>query len=267
MRAVLITAPDGTGVKWVGLNVDIHARTVQALPRVKLAMLPTETVHAVGAEVHGLTRPANTVGGDFFDIERLDDGRLLVAVGDVAGKGSPAALLMALLLAMLRVLLDEPTDLASLMTRLNTHIVRHAPGTRFITMFMASFDPATGDLVYVNAGHPPALLRHRDGSVDALAEGGVALGMFAGSQYGTFSTTLAPGDVLAIYSDGITEAEHPARGFFDENGLRRSLERGADLAPADLCRAVFADVEAHVDEARLSDDLTILVLRRPELAA
>lgn len=230
---------------------------------IQLAMLPADTIALPGVDVHGLSKPANTVGGDFYDIRPLADGRVLVAVGDVAGKGSPAALLMALFLAMERVLLDELTDLVPLTTRLNGQIVRQAPGTRFITLFIGTYDPATGTFEYVNAGHPPALVRRASGSWDRLQEGGVALGLFDGAEYRLGTTTLAPGDFVAIYSDGITEAEHPSTGYFDEMGLQRSLAAAHARPAADLCRSVFEDVKAHTDEGKLADDLTILVLRRP----
>jgi hypothetical protein len=214
-------------------------------------------------DVHGLSKPANTVGGDFYDIRPLADGRVLVAVGDVAGKGSPAALLMALFLAMERVLLDELTDLVPLTTRLNGQIVRQAPGTRFITLFAGAYDPATGTFEYVNAGHPPALVRRADGTWARLQDGGIALGLFEGAEYRLGVIRLEPGDFVAIYSDGITEAEHPATGYFDEAGLERSLTAAHALSAADICRSVFEDVKAHTDEGKLADDLTILVLRRP----
>ncbi|PYQ72163.1 MAG: hypothetical protein DMG04_18580 [Acidobacteria bacterium] len=105
---------------------------------IQQAMLPSGLYDAPGVETVGFSRPANTVGGDFYDILPLDDGRLIVTVGDVAGKGSPAALLMALLLAMLRTLVDEKLEPAELVARLNVQVSRHAPGTRFITLFYAT---------------------------------------------------------------------------------------------------------------------------------
>src|SRR5262245_41040244 len=125
---------------------------------IQQAMLPSGLFKAPGIETVGLSRPANTVGGDFYDIIPLEDGRVAIAVGDVAGKGSPAALLMALLLAMLRTLVDERLEAAPLVTRLNVQVSRHAPGTRFITFFYGVFDPRTGDFTYVNAGHMPPLV-------------------------------------------------------------------------------------------------------------
>jgi serine phosphatase RsbU (regulator of sigma subunit) len=229
---------------------------------IQLAMLPSDAVSVAGVDVFGMSKPANTVGGDFYDIRPLANGRLLIAVGDVAGKGSPAALLMALFLAMERVLLDDLTELVPLTTRLNTQIVRQAPGTRFITLFVASFDPATGHLEYVNAGHPPALVLRPDGDWTRLTDGGMALGLFEGAEYTLGTVELAAGDVLAAYSDGITEAEHPQRGYFEESGLQRALTDARHLSAGDICRSVFAEVRTFTDEGKLGDDLTLLVMRR-----
>src|SRR5213079_1604712 len=133
---------------------------------------------APGVDVCGFSRPANTVGGDFYEILPSGDGRLTIAVGDVAGKGSPASLLMALLLAMMRTLTDEKLEPAALIERLNVQVCRQSPGNRFITMFYAVLDLASGELTYVNAGHTPPLLLHPNGTIDRLPSGGVALGMF-----------------------------------------------------------------------------------------
>jgi sigma-B regulation protein RsbU (phosphoserine phosphatase) len=150
---------------------------------IQQAMLPSGVYSAPGVETVGISRPANTVGGDFYDILPLDDGRLVVTVGDVAGKGSPAALLMALLLAMLRTLVDEKLEPADLITRLNVQVCRHAPGTRFITLFYAVYQPLTGELTYVSAGHMPPLVLREDGTCERLTDGGISLGMFEHSTY------------------------------------------------------------------------------------
>lgn len=229
---------------------------------IQRAMLPTGTHSSPGVEAHGVTRPANTVGGDFFDILPMPDGRLVVALGDVAGKGSPAALLMALLLAMLRTLLDEGLRDSALIGRLNAQICRHSPPSRFITLFFALYDPPTGRLTYVNAGHLPPLVRRQSGEFERLLGGGIALGMFEGTTYEGYETSLAPGEVLVIYSDGITEAESPAGQPFEESGLQRVLETETQGEPAAVAAAVLKSVERHVEDSRLADDLTVLLLRR-----
>ena len=229
---------------------------------IQKAMLPPGRFRAPGADVAGLSRPANTVGGDFYEILPLGDGRLVAAVGDVAGKGSPAALLMALLLAMMRTLVDERLQPAALLERLNIQVCRQAPGTRFITLFYSVFDMTTGELTYVNAGHTTPLVLGSDGTVTRLHHGGVALGMFEASTFETGRVTLEPNDLLAIYSDGITEAESPAGVPFDESGLEEILltERGNNVAA--IGSAVVRAVERHTSDVRFVDDLTLLLLRR-----
>ena len=229
---------------------------------IQKAMLPPGRFRAPGADVAGLSRPANTVGGDFYEILPLGDGRLVTAVGDVAGKGSPAALLMALLLAMMRTLVDERLPPAALLERLNIQVCRQAPGTRFITLFYSVFDMTTGELAYVNAGHTTPLVLGSDGTVTRLHHGGVALGMFEASTYETGRVTLGPNDLLAIYSDGITEAESPAGVPFDEGGLEDILltERANNVAA--IGSAVVRAVERHTSDVRFADDLTLLLLRR-----
>jgi serine phosphatase RsbU (regulator of sigma subunit) len=183
-------------------------------------------------------------------------------VGDVAGKGSPAALLMALLLAMLRTLVDEKLEPADLITRLNVQVCRHAPGTRFITLFYAVYQPLTGELTYVSAGHMPPLVMRRHGACERLSDGGIALGMFEHSTYGTGRVVLQPDDLLAVYSDGITEAENPTGTPFDEIGLETALKASIRESLPAVGAAVVQSVERHTAEKRFADDLTILLLRR-----
>jgi sigma-B regulation protein RsbU (phosphoserine phosphatase) len=241
-------------------------RDLEVAREIQQAMLPEGTWSGPGVEAFGLTKPANTVGGDFYDILPQPDGTVLVALGDVAGKASPAALLMALLLAILRTLVDENLPLPALVRRLNLQVARHAPASRFITLFLASFTPSTGRLEFVNAGQTPPLLRRQNGSIERLMSGGVALGMFEGSTYEAGELHLNPGDALLMYSDGLTEAESPDGQPFDEAGLERTLALYAGAyqksAAAELGKAVFDAVERHRRDQRLQDDLTVLVLSR-----
>jgi serine phosphatase RsbU (regulator of sigma subunit) len=233
---------------------------------IQLAMLPTGTYCAGDAEICGVTRPANTVGGDFYDILPLvgdPDGRVIVTLGDVTGKGSPAALLMALLLAVLRTLADERLEARALVSRLNTQICRHSPGSRFITLFYGLYTPGSGAFTYVNAGQNPPLLRRRDGSIERLGSTGIALGMFEGSTYGAVETRVNPGDLCLLYSDGITEAENPAGQPFEESGLEAFITAHPQQTPAELAPALLRAVEAHARDSRFTDDLTVLILKRP----
>jgi serine phosphatase RsbU (regulator of sigma subunit) len=229
---------------------------------IQYAMLPQAKYDSPVFEAFGLTRPANTVGGDFYDVHPLPDGRVVVTIGDVAGKGSPAALLMALLLAMFRTLVDEGLEAAALAERLNVQVCRHSPASRFITLFFAACDPVTGRVVYVNAGHMPALLRRRDGTFDHLTGGGIALGMFDHSKYEAHEARLEPGDTLVLYSDGVTEAEDHHGQPFEESGLEAVVTAHALASPTELAGTILGVVEAHARETFLADDLTVLVVAR-----
>jgi serine phosphatase RsbU (regulator of sigma subunit) len=229
---------------------------------IQLAMLPSGTYAVADIEICGVTRPANTVGGDFYDVLPLPDGRVIVTLGDVAGKGSPAALLMALLLAVLRTLVDERLEASPLVERLNVQICRHSPPSRFITLFYAVYVPSTGMLTYVNAGQNPPLIRRADGRYERLSATGVALGMFEQSRFAAVDSQLHPGDMLVLYSDGITEAEDPAGQPLEEVGLQRVLDDHVTEPAAAIGKRVLTAVETHAKASRFTDDLTILILKR-----
>jgi sigma-B regulation protein RsbU (phosphoserine phosphatase) len=241
-------------------------RDLEVAREIQQAMLPDGMWSGDGVEAFGLTRPANTVGGDFYDILPRPDGTVIVALGDVAGKASPAALLMALLLAMMRTLVDEGLSVATLVKRLNIQVGKHAPPSRFITLFVASYDPRTGNLQFVNAGQTPPLLRRHNGTIERLSTGGIALGMFEGSTYEAGQARLEAGDAIVMYSDGITEAEDPTGIPFDEAGLERTLALYPGTFPeataASIGQAIFDAVERHRRDSRLGDDLSVLVLSR-----
>ena len=228
---------------------------------IQRAMLVQGTFRAERVEAAGWTRPANTVGGDLYDILPLPDGRLLVVLGDVAGKGSPAALLMALLLAMLRTLAKEDLPPAVLVERLNHLVHEQTPGSRFITMFLALFDPTTGQLTYVNAGQTPPFVVGPSRTARLLT-GGIALGMFDGATYEVEHFSLDEDDMLVMYSDGITEAERPDGTPLDETGLREILRSNQSTPIEQLGPRIFDAVAQYADNSKFADDLTVVALRR-----
>jgi sigma-B regulation protein RsbU (phosphoserine phosphatase) len=236
---------------------------------IQLAMLPSGEQRLGDVIIAGITRPANTVGGDFYDILTLPDGRLVLALGDVAGKGSPAALLMALLLAMLRTLVDEGLESARLIARLNVQIVRHSPASRFITFFYGLYDPKTGIMQYVNAGHLPPVLLRANGDVDRVGagDGGLALGMFEQATYAAHEVKIGAGDVLVFYTDGISEAENAGGKAFEDSGLIDVIVANRDRDPGHIGAAILAAVDGFAGDMRLADDLTALVLTRAKPAA
>jgi phosphoserine phosphatase RsbU/P len=238
-------------------------KDLEVAREIQQAMLPREIYTATGIEAFGVTRPANTVGGDLYDLIRRPDGRIVFALGDVAGKGSPAALLMALAVAMLRVLVDEGLEPVELAVRLNIQVSRHAPGSRFITMVLGLYDPSSGHITYVNAGQNPPMLRRASGQIERLTEGGVALGMFDQATYTAGTLALGAGDVLVLFSDGVTEAENLSGVAFDDAGLEQIVNEHWWKDMQTLGTSVLKAVEVHAAGTRIVDDLTVLAVRRP----
>jgi serine phosphatase RsbU (regulator of sigma subunit) len=229
---------------------------------IQRAMLPQGTFVRGGLEAHGETQPANTVGGDFYDILTQPDGRVLMVLGDVAGKGSPAALLMALFLAMTRTLLDEGLRPATLALRLNEQLMRHTPRSRFITAFIAVCDPRQGSITYVNAGQNPPMLCRASGDLEWLQPTGMALGLSRRAVYEEVTITLAQADLLVAYSDGVTEAESPDGLSFDDTGLASLASQLTGLRAGQVAAHLLDQVRRHTDDHRLADDLTVLAIRR-----
>lgn len=230
--------------------------------QIQFGLLPFEPYERDDVTVCAAMRPANTVGGDYFDVIELGDGRLAVAVADVAGKGMPAALLMALLQGSLRTLITAGFRGADLVEKLNAHLHANIPANRLVTLFYSELDPATGRLLYVNAGHnAPFLLREGNG-LSRLPATDVALGVVAGVRFQAAETTLARGDRLFVYTDGVSEAFDARDCEYGETRLQSLLEGHRHLADADLLQKVQADVLVHCGSVRPHDDMTLLVLAR-----
>jgi sigma-B regulation protein RsbU (phosphoserine phosphatase) len=210
-------------------------------------------------------RPANTVGGDYFDVIELGDGRVGVAVADVAGKGMPAALLMALLQGSLRTLITAGFRGGELVGMLNAHLHANIPANRLVTLFYCELDPESGRLRYVNAGHnAPFLLRPQ--GLTRLPATGVALGIVPDTRYPEAETSLAPGDRLFVYTDGVSEAFDARECEYGEERLQALLEGHRHLADPALLDKVQADVLVHCGAVRPHDDMTLLVLARTAAA-
>jgi serine phosphatase RsbU (regulator of sigma subunit) len=228
-------------------------------------LLPREAPSVPGWDLAGCNRPCRTVGGDYYDFA-LEEGRLLVALGDVSGKGTGAALLMTVLRAAVRAHWTEPR-LGDGVARINRTVCQNVPSSKYVTFFLAALEPATGRLAFVNAGHNPPLLVRKDGSLDKLEDGGLVLGMFENIVYAEGAVRMDPGDTLLIYSDGVTETWSPEGDEFGEESLVELVTRCRSLGAEALQEAVLRELERFEAGARATDDRTLVVLKRTGGAA
>ena len=207
-------------------------------------------------------RPANTVGGDYFDIIDLPEGTTAIVVGDVAGKGMPAALLMALLQGSLRTLITAGLRGADLVSKLNAHLYANIPTNRLVTLFYGELDPATGDLAYVNAGHNPPFLLRQTGARDRLAPTAPALGILRDAEFALLRAEIDPGELLVLYTDGVTEANDTADDEYGEERLSAWLAAHASEGGRAIVDGVVADVLAFGGPVKPRDDMTVMAVFR-----
>lgn len=241
-------------------RVSIEMEQAAAVQRL---LLPATPPSIDGLDIAAFTQPCRHAGGDYYDFFRLSDGRLAVVVGDVAGKGMPAALLMASLQARFQVLNEAEPDPAQLVERLNRITSTCCPGNRFITLFYCLIDPAGGGIHYVNAGHNPPLILRRLGEAERLETGGLPLGVFPNSRYQAGLARLEPGDVLALYSDGVTEAARPdTEDEFGEHRLAETVLAAASQSAGEILECVRAAVGRHAGSISAGDDFTLVIVRR-----
>jgi phosphoserine phosphatase RsbU/P len=232
--------------------------------RMQETLLPASAPDVPGYDIAGTSIPALEVGGDYFDFVGMDDGRLAIAVGDVVGKGLPAALLMANLQATLRGQLAATASLAECMACVNEQLFRTTRRETFVTLFVGILDPQTHLFEFANAGHNRPLIHRADGSIEELSLGGLVLGVRAGTEYEVGSTDLAPGEVLLTYSDGLTEARDGKRAEFEEDRLYSALRSAYPRNAADILNSLNKAVERHVGSADPTDDITMIILKRTQ---
>ena len=241
----------------------LHAKELDQAAEIQRSLLPVTAPIVAGVDLAGYNAACHTVGGDYYDFLPYPDGRVGLLVGDVAGKGMPAALLMSSLQARVQVLFDDPTNLAALVTRLNRIISSNCPSNRFITFFIGVLDPATGELTYVNAGHNPPLVAHADGSVEKLEGTGLILGILPMATYKQGVCNMGPGDAVLLFSDGVTEAVRPnADEEFGEERLAQVLAGLRDETADSIITSINQQVEDFTGGAPPADDITLVVAKR-----
>jgi sigma-B regulation protein RsbU (phosphoserine phosphatase) len=226
---------------------------------IQQALMPPAEHDGPFFEVAGATVPCRAIGGDFFDYLELNEGRLGVALGDVSGKGAPAALLTAAVQGMFTVEAGDPEGPAGTIGQINRGLKRRNIESKFVTMFFGVLSE-DGRLVYCNGGHNPPVLVRRD-SVERLEAGGMILGMFDFASYDQEALALEPGDTLVVFSDGISEAQDPTGDEYGDDRLIACLEANRGAAPAAMREALLASARTFAAGATQSDDMTVLIVR------
>ena len=239
-------------------------RELQAAAQIQRQLLPGEPPSFAGYDIHGRNDPCHAVGGDYFDFQPRDNQRLGIALGDVSGKGMGAALLMATLQASFRAHAATNASPEVLVERLNCAICANAEADKFITFFYGELDRETHTLHYVNAGHNPPLLFRKNGALEPLHTRGLILGFQPTIRYAGEEVTLAPGDLLLLYTDGVTEAQGPDGEEFGEERLSELVRGSGQVSAADIAQRIRDDVDAFTHGADPFDDFTVCVVRRTD---
>jgi sigma-B regulation protein RsbU (phosphoserine phosphatase) len=239
----------------------LMAAELEQAAEIQRQLLPAAAPAVPGVELAGYNAASRTVGGDYYDFLEYPGGRVGVLIADVAGKGMPAALLMASLQAKVRTLAETPGSTAELVTRLNRGMSAACPKNRFVTLFYGVLDPRSGELAWSNAGHNPPLLVRRGGELEALEGGGPVLGVVPSMRYEERRGSMEPGDVLVLFSDGVTEACNPAGVEFESRLKTLIVEKRAEPVQ-DIVKAVYEAVGEWTAGQPAADDITLVVARR-----
>jgi sigma-B regulation protein RsbU (phosphoserine phosphatase) len=237
-------------------------RELQLASEIQQRFQPTAPPSVPGYELQGISFPCYEIGGDYYDFIKRDDGRLVVALGDVSGKGTAAALLMSSLHAAIHAQTGSHDTLVETISAVNRYLAENIPPNRFVTLFYAELDPESGALSFLNAGHNPPLIVHAAGTVEQLASGGLPLGIRADADYREGRTHMQLGDVLVIYSDGVTEAASPSGEEFGPTRLYEVVSRNVDASAAGIRDRIESALTKFSQGTQAADDITLVIVKR-----
>ncbi len=215
-----------------------------------------------GYEFQGISFSCYEIGGDYYDFIEQHDGKMLIALGDVSGKGTAAALLMSSLHAAIHGQVAARTSLHQTVKSVNEYLAENTPTNRFVTLFIAELDPQTGILNYINAGHNPPLVGHVDGTVKQLEAGGFPLGIIPFAEFEVGQTQLQSGEALVIYSDGVSEANNLKGDEFGMERLTQVVSKNLKASASGLRDKVESALSAFTQTAPANDDITLVIVKR-----
>jgi len=236
-------------------------RDMEIAREIQRAFLPKNLPESFNYDFAAICEPSQQVGGDFYDVYQFTNGKIGIAIGDVAGKGIPGAILMANLYAGYRSRIRSKNPIHEMVARLNELLVESTNSEKYTTFFYGELETETGKLTYTNGGHNPPLLLHEDGRFEELTVGGPVIGALEGSVYREQTVQLDPGDMLVLYTDGITEAQAPDGRYYEVERLTQLLQqRDRELSAEQIISMISDDVDTFTDGQDLQDDFTIVVL-------
>jgi len=245
----------------------VMKRDLQIAREIQTWLLPGAPPQIPGLAIAYATRPANTVAGDYYDVfprpgRTNEDNRVVLAIADVAGKSIPAAMLMATFQASLKTLSTAHVALPELAANMNRYACGNSQGgLRFTTAFLAEYDPVRRTADYINAGHNTPILRRANGQIERLDAGGLPYGILPDAKYQSATVTLAPGDWLILFTDGLVEAENARQEEFGEARLLAAIEAAKSATPADMLKRFMAELDVFVGNTPQHDDVTCMLLK------
>jgi phosphoserine phosphatase RsbU/P len=245
----------------------VMKRDLQIAREIQTWLLPGVPPQIPGLAIAYATRPANTVAGDYYDVfprpgRSNEDNRVVLAVADVAGKSIPAAMLMATFQASLKTLSTAQVALPELAANMNRYACSNSQGgLRFTTAFLAEYDPVRRTVDYINAGHNNPILRRASGQIERLDVGGLPFGIMPDVKFDSATITLAPGDWLIIFTDGVVEAENAQQSEYGEARLLAAVDAGKSVEPSEMLHRIMAEVDLFVGTTPQHDDVTCMLLK------
>ena len=240
-------------------------RELDLAGEVQRGFLPEELPAITGWQFAVALIPARETSGDFYDFRLLPDNRIEILVADVMDKGVGAALFMALCWFIIRSYAERyPKEPEKVLAAVNRRLMQDTKGKQFLTGFYGVLDPSSGELVYCNAGHPPPLLVSGNNrlSMKQLNRTGLPLGLYKNESWQRCVVKLNPGDILTIYTDGISEAQNVRRLFFGENRLKKLLRRNKKAPAQTIMDSILSDIQVFQGEMNQSDDIALMVIKR-----
>lgn len=244
------------------INRERMERELELATEIQQRFQPSGPPSVPGYEFQGISFSCYEIGGDYYDFLERHDGRMMVALGDVSGKGTAAALLMSSLHAAIHGQVAAKTPLAQTVISINEYLVENTPANRFVTLFIAELEPATGELMFINAGHNPPLIARADGSTELLSSGGLPLGLMGFAEYETGRAQLNSGDVLFIYSDGVSEANNINEDEFGMERLTQVISANVGRSASGIRDKVEAALSSFTGTAAPNDDITLVIVKR-----